>query len=149
MATLLDLDDILTFLPTDKFQNLEIGDGDLVDRAVVDAERIVRAELGAIYTPVTLAGWASPDDTPEYVRSIAGRLAAAFIYRNRFSGDSDNIDPYAQNLYNEALLMIGQIKNGKVNVAEVTDTSTVLPDNRYFLPNDATTGPKFTVGMEF
>ena len=142
---LASLEDINLFLPEDKIE---------VDNAryaplQLDAERIVRGYLAGFFTPAILASWIDPDSTPGLVRSIAGRLVAAFYYRERYSEDSLTDPQYAQNLYNEGIGFLNDILAGKIVLEEV-----VVPESSGhitsadFWPNNSTEGPFFTMTQE-
>ena len=142
---LADLDDINTFLPTDK---LEATDGnDAITRFQVDVDRIIKGNLSSVFTAATLAGWADPATTPVFIRSVAGRLIAAFWYSLRYSEQMPDWDrTYPQRLYNEALAMIEQVRSGTVIIVPGLVPGTQF-DNSYFLPNNDTTPPFFTVDL--
>jgi len=138
--------DVQIHLPVDKLKVEEIPDDK--DDAFEDAERIIRGYLAGVVSTATLDLWATPDDTPDIIRAIAGRFAAAKIYRVRYSEDSLDDPQYAQGLYNDAMAMINAIIAGNLIIDGVTDTTQF--DNTYFTPNDASTDtPKFTMAGRF
>ena len=152
---LASVDDVNTHLPTDKINAGEndpqvISEIDLIE---VDTARYIRSMLYGTFSQVTLAGWDSPANTPETIRGIAGRLIAAKWYSVRYAEDSDE-SSYAQNLYDEALSMIRDIRSGSLVVLDDTltpiDTAggTDLTSDDFW-PNDSTSGPKFTMDREF
>ena len=140
---LASLDDVNMHLPTDK---LEIEQPEL-DLFGLDAERIVRGYLAGVIPATTLALWASPDDTPELIRAIAGRLIAAFYYRERYSEDSLEDPIYAQTKYNEAMALLQGIIDGSITLVDLPDpiltTDRFTADN--FYPNSMDDGPVFTM----
>lgn len=139
------LEDINTHLPNDK---LVLNEGTVTPFSN-DADNVIRAYLSGVYTPLTLAGWDAPDNTPQTVRSIAGRLIAAKYYRERFATDSD-VDPaFAQNLYNEAMGMLMGVKGGSIILPEVTTDTDDQFNRNDFYPNDDAGDPMFSIGMEF
>src|SRR6516165_8256280 len=113
---LASLDDINVHLPEDKIE----VDSARYDDIQLDAERVVRGYLSGYIDPVIMAGWTSPDTTPDLIRAIVGRLCAAFWYRNRYSEDS-LVDPqYALIKYNEAIAMLQMIQAGTMQVDSIT-----------------------------
>lgn len=138
---LANLDDINVHLPDDKLQVV-----DAIDPAFErDAERIIKGYLSGVYTPVILASWSDPDSTPGLIRAIAGRLIAAFYYRQRYSEDSLDDPQYAQLKYNEAMSLIAELRAGTISLEEIpTDSGT----NLMYWPDETTFGPVFTMDME-
>ena len=143
---LVDNSDIQVHLPTDKLDITEIPDD--LDKVKVDVERIIRGYLAGVFTPATLAAWVSPSATPELIRAIGGRLAAALIYRTRYSEDTVDDPEFAQVKYADGMAMLNGIISGALTIEEITtDTATLLnPD--FFWPNNSTADPKFTMDME-
>lgn len=144
---LADLGDINVHLPDDKLE---------VDTAryapyQLDAERIVRGFLAGYITPVILAGWTTPETTPQLIRAIAGRLVAAFYYRERYSEDSLDDPQFAQVKYNEAISWLMAVKEGTLTLEELEEGDIVGGNNLttdMFAPNDDTLpAPFFTMGM--
>ena len=145
MALVTD-EDVQSHLPKDKLKVEGIPD----DRNAIylDAERIVRGYLAGVIDTAVLASWTSPDATPQIVREITGLLAAAQIYRVRFSESSLSDPTYAQELYNEAMAMLQAIIAGNLIIEEVPDTTVF--DSSYFEPNDGSTDPpKFLMSGRF
>jgi hypothetical protein len=139
---IIDDADIQTHLPFDKLKLEEIPDD--VASQKLDAERIIRGYLAGVFEPATLAAWTDPDSTPGQIRAIAGRFAAAHIYRIRYSEDSLDDPEFAQNLYNEAMTMLMMVITGQIVLDDVDDVGAQF-DNTYFFPNDTTDDPKFTM----
>ena len=81
------------------------------------------------------------------IREIAGKIIAAKWYALLVAEDEADGSVFAQNLYNEAIAMLNDIRNGLITVlgvdgeelesSELTQTS--------FWPNDTSPGPSFTV----
>jgi hypothetical protein len=139
-------DDIQIHLPVDKLKLEDVPDS--VTDAVLDAERVIKGRLSGVYAPLTLAAWASPETTPQHIRAIGGRLAAALIYSTRLSGERTDIDFYAQGKYNEAMNMLELVATGQVTLPEVTeiiDTGARLSINHFTALPD----PKFAMDSEF
>lgn len=146
--SLASLDDVNSFLPTDKIEATEGNEE--TDRALLDSERLIRGHLAGVFSPTELASWADPATTPELIRAIAGRLTAAFFYRLRYSEDTFQVPEYAQTLYQEAMDLLMQIKTGDVELEEVTEgTQIQVPGSSFFWPNDTTSPPKFTMDAEY
>lgn len=115
----------------------------------IEATRTVKGQLAGIFSPVTISSWATPATTPDIIRGIAGRLAAAYMYRSIYSEEDTSIPEYAQELYNEAISMLQEIRLGSIIVTDATEEpvdttgSTLLG----FWPNDDS--PVFTMDQEF
>lgn len=146
---LASIEDINGFLP----DMIEITDG--ADRQYqVDANRVVKAQLAGVYTPLILTGWDAPADTPELIRGIAARLVAAKYYAIQFSQEVTNIPAYSQNLYNEAISMLAGIKNGTLVVVDDTNTpiasgGTLDLEITDVTPATSSGDPVFTMAQEF
>jgi hypothetical protein len=137
--------DVQIHLPYDKLKVEAIPD-DLV-KAKVDAERVVRGYLSGVIDATAIATWTTPTATPDIIRAITGRLAAALIYRLRF-GEASLDDPeYAQNKYKEAMDMLIKIISGEITLPG-TDPGTVF-DNTYFQPNSTFADPIFAMGDQY
>jgi len=141
------LDDIKTWLPSDKFKatdgNVEIT---LIE---TDVERTIKGYLSSVFSQATLETWADPDATPAYIRSCAGRLVAAFYYAKKLSEDMPDWDrTYPQRLYDEAMTMLEDVRTGQVTLSEVDEPIGTGLDNSFFYP-DSTTEPKFTMDMRW
>jgi hypothetical protein len=138
------LDDVNVFLGDDKLQALEADD----DSSQVDAERIIKAKLSGTYSPVVLAGWTTPETTPETIRAVAGRLVAALYYARAYSEETVTTPAYSQKLYDEAMMILCKIVDGLISLPEVPDAEQPNTGGRLtgddFLPN-SDTQPKFTM----
>lgn len=116
----------------------------------IEATRIIKGQLAGVFTPSMMLTWADPDNTPELIRSIAGRLTAAYIYKQLYSEETTEIPPYAQDLYNQAIAMLADIRSGAIVVLDVDDEPVTADGVNVlgFWPND-TTVPAFTMDQEF
>lgn len=121
----------------------------------IEATRIVKAKLSGTFPAVILHGWDTPEDTPPIIRSIAGELVAAYLYRALYSEDETVIPEYAQTLYNEAIQMLNDIRDGVLIVLDdndvpITDVVTTTMGTGDFWPNDSTVpGPAFKMGDQW
>ena len=150
MAQLLaDLDDIRVWLPEDK---LPVTDG-TTTRFQVEAYRIIKSQLAGVFTPVTLLSWASPAATPSIIRGVAGRLIAAYLYREAYSEDEPTVPEYAQTLYNEAVAILSAIRAGTMTVVDSSDepveSNSLDMSSDDFYPNNKTPGPYFSMTTEW
>lgn len=141
------LTDIQSWLPSDKVPIDDANSG----KQNIDATRIVKGSLAGMFAPIVIATWVDPDSTPELIRSVTGRLTAAFIYANLTSEeDPGKVSAYAQWLYDGAMLMLAQILAGTLTVIDDngdpvdTQGSGLLS----FFPDDTTT-PEFTMDKLF
>lgn len=143
---IIDDADVQVHLPADKLRVEEIPD-DLA-KVKLDAERIIRGYLAGIVNAAVLALWTTPATTPDTIRAIAGRLAAATIYRLRYGEDSLDDPEFAQVKYAEAMAMLQGVVNGNI-VLDPTNPQQSF-DNTMFFPNgDGTAEPKFTMDSIF
>lgn len=146
---LADLEDVNGFLP----DLIEMNDGS--DRQYqIDAQRVIKSQLAGMFTPLVLTGWDTPAHTPELIRGIAGRLIAAKFYSIQFSQETTEVPRFAQNLYNEAISMLADIKRGTLIVVDsnnepIDSGGTLDLSSDDLFPNDAATGPVFTMAQEF
>lgn len=152
---LASVDDINTHLPTDKLDagaTTPASVEDDINLYEIDAARFIRSMLSGTFTAVQLATWVSPAATPELIRSVAGRLIAAKYYSVRYAEDSDTSN-YAQQLYNQAVNIIMDIRNGSQVVVDITDTPIDVIGAGFtaddFYPNDSAPGPVFTMAKDF
>lgn len=137
------LSDVRTHLPDDKTQ-IQDGEDDLLQ---IDAKRLIDARLAGTLTTEVMALWITPTATPPIIREIAGKLIAAKYYATLVSEDEPDGSAFAQNLYNEAIATINDIRNGTLVVLdadgnELDNTGLVEAS---FWPNDSTTPSSFTV----
>jgi len=146
-VAIIDDADIQVQLPVDKLQVEEIPD-DLI-KVKEDTERIIRGYLAGVYTPATLASWTTPALTPDLIRAIGGRLAAALIYRTRYSEDSLDDPQFAQFKYNEAMRMLQGVIDGTLVLEDVPADSATQFSNEFFYPTNEADDPKFTMDAVF
>jgi hypothetical protein len=140
------IDDANLHLPIDKV----VVDTAEFDETQLDAERIVRGYLANYYPATTMSLWVDPENTPGLIRSITGRLMAAFVYRKRYSEDSLDDPEYAQNKYNEAISLLQGIQNSTIVVEGVEEPTTDRLTSADFWPNSTTVpGPFFKIGDPF
>lgn len=147
---LASLADINVHLPDDKAKMQDSDDNELQ----VDVARYIRSLLSGFFSAATLVSWNSPDNTPELIRGIAGRLIASKYYATLYSEDVDDVSKFAQWLYNQANAMIDQIRTGSMIILDVNDTPipieggiSLTADD--FWPNDSSGGAKFTMEKVF
>lgn len=142
---LASLSDINAHLPP----NVQISNN-VDDSLQVDAQRLIRGQLVSIFSGTILNSWDTPDNTPELIRSIAGRLIASKYYANLVSGQvPDEMAAFAVSLYNEAISMLADIKSGVLLVvgtdgnplSQDTIGSDITSDM-----NPLTGSPVFTMG---
>lgn len=149
MAEILaSLDDINAHLPQDKLQ----ATTPKVELLQLDAVRIVKGALASVFSATTLAGWDVPEDTPERIRAIAGRLIAAKLYAKAYSEDVVELPEYAQWLYDQAMADLNGVASGAIVLIEVTETVNTgsrLTDDFFFPNGDGTAEPKFTMDARF
>lgn len=142
---LADLEDIQKHLPNHK---VDVGDSDTSDWQI-EANRIVKSKLSGVFSPVTLHSWNSPANTPALIRSVAGELIAAYLYRSLYSEDEASVPEYAQTLYNEAIALLDGIREGSVVVLDdndepiVTMSGGLIPDATWSYPDGSAPGPYF------
>lgn len=137
--------DIQAWLAEDK---IDVTDA-LAAKPNIEARRTIFGQLSGVFTAVTLHSWTTPDATPEIIRGIAGRLAAAQIYAVRYSSEDVAVPGYAQWLYDQAIMLLQGIRTGATVVVDsnqdpIGDAVAVLS----FFPDD-TTLPVFTMGKVF
>lgn len=146
---LASLEDINTHLPA----NVKATDS--LTEIQIDALRLIRGQLTAIFTPAILSSWDVPANTPELIRGIAGRLIASKYYSVLVSQQyADELPGYSVTLYSQAISMLSDIKSGALvvvdedgNVVSGTDIGSD-PQGDVF-PNDSTAGPYFEMGTVF
>lgn len=142
---LVSIADVQTWLQEDK---LPVDDANM-QKPAIDAERIIRSQLSGLFTTTVMSGWDSPANTPDLIRSIAGRLTAAYLYRAIYSEEGTSVPEYATELYNEALMMLNSVVSGNLTVVDsggnpIDTTGTNLLG---FAPND--NAPQFTMDQVF
>lgn len=142
------LEDVNVWLDN-KVRMYDSDDNDLQ----IEATRIIKSTLAGVFTPTVLFAWDTPDNTPELIRGVAGRLIAAYWYKNKYSEDDTDIPAYAQSLYDEAIRMLVDIRSGVLTVLDEDGNpiaeSGLETNETWFWPNNTTIGPVFTMEMEF
>lgn len=150
MAQLLaSLNDVNTWLPDDKLEANEANSSKLQ----IEAWRLIRGQLASSFLPTTLAGWTSPTTTPDQVRSVAGKLIAAYLYRAAYAEETAEVPKYAQQLYNEAVADLIKMRTGEIVILDVNDNPIEVNQQSMssadFFPNNTTDGPYFTMADRF
>lgn len=146
---LASLDDVRKWIANDKLPVDDVNSTGFE----IEATRIIKSSLSGVFSATTLHSWDEPENTPSIIRSIAGELIAAYMYRNAYSEDDTTVPEYAQTLYNEAIGLLKEIRDGTLVVLGVDDTPVeanalaASPDD--FYPNDSAPGPYFKIDMEF
>lgn len=139
--------DIQAWLQSDKI----LVDDANSEKPNIEATRIVKGQLAGMFSPVVIASWADPDSTPEIIRSVTGRLTAAFMHAVVYSEESDReISAYSQWLYDGAMAILSQILAGTITVVDGggNPIDTTGEGLLSFFPDDTTT-PMFTIGQIF
>jgi hypothetical protein len=143
---LVDNTDIQVHLPVDKLEVEQVPDSVL--EVQLDVERVIKGYLSGTFSPSTLAAWATPEETPEYIRACGGRLAAAFLYRLRLAQDFPDDADYARLKYEEAMAMLESVRIGTVTLPEVdedVDTGGHLTLGHFVVGSE----PVFTMDSQF
>ena len=145
---LASVEDVRRWISEDK---LPVDTADIASFQI-EVERTIKAMLSGIFTPAQLQVWADSATTPDLIQSIAGKLIAAYVYREAYSEDQASIPEYAQELYQEAVNQLTGIRSGALTVLDenyvpVTSTEPLTSLDMY--PNDAAEGPKFTMDRRF
>ena len=147
---LADVSDVTTYLPVDRIPT----DSSDITGYQLSVERIIKGYLVGIFSASTMAAWDSPTNTPQIIREVAARMIAGYRYRDRTSEETPGAiedQSYGQRLYNEAMMMLNDIRTGNLDVILV-DNSGVLDNtstsNISGFPDDTTT-PTFTMGATF
>ncbi len=143
---LASLDDVRTHIPPDKF---EVTDGNVeIQLYQTDVERVIKGYLSSVFSATTIAAWADPTSTPALIRACAGRLVAAFYYAKRLSEDIPDWDKtYPQRLYNDAIMLLEDIRIGQATLPEVTEVPGTQFDTSFFSPTSG--DPKFSMEMRW
>lgn len=153
MEILASLDDINANLPSQTdpggLSNAVI-EADAVNTGLlqVSIARVVRGYLSQIASSAVLMSWDSPDNTPDIIREVAGKLIAAGVYFNSASRTSLAMEErsFAQLKYDEAMAILNKIISGEISLGlESTVSNTSLNELDYFPVDD--TDRAFTVGM--
>lgn len=140
--------DIQVHLPADKFDIVLDDYPDDLTKVKLDVERVVKGRLSGTFAPLTLADWSVAESTPELIRAIGGRLAAALLYSLRLAEDYPEQADYARRKYREGIDMLEGVAEGAYTLPEVTEvvnTGRRLTQNNFVaLPE-----PKFAMDSEF
>lgn len=131
-------------------------DGTTVDIPYQDsAERIIRGYLAGHVEPIEIASWNTPAHTPELVREVAGRLVAAFYYRKFYSEDVNEVSPYAQALYDEAIMMLNKIISGELTIVNLDndlvdlEAGSSLTQDHFYPTEEQADERKFGMDLTF
>lgn len=124
------------------------------DLIQISISRIIRGYLARIYDTALLAGWSTPDTTPDIIREIAGMLIASQLYIDKISGQEFTVydQHYAQILYNRAMQMLQMIVDGSLVVTDPITGEPIEPtagesmSETDFWPNSPL-DRAFTMGM--
>ena len=139
------LDDTNAHLPVEQGK-AQIMDGQ-DDLLQIDAYRLIRGRLSGTFDLSVINTWVSPATTPEQIRQIAGKIIAAKWYALLVAEDEPDGSTFAQNLYNEAIAALNDIRNGTLTVigvdGEELENSALIESS--FWPNDTSPGPSFTI----
>lgn len=142
-------EDVNGFLPDDKLEATDANSSSFQ----VDAVQLIRGQLASSFTPTILVSWNSPANTPKLIRQIAARLIAAQIYKRTYSEERSQLPEYAQDLYDQAIEMLTEIRSG--NLLVLDDNGNPIGDDALSLgagdvwPNNDTEGPFFTMTQKF
>jgi hypothetical protein len=139
--------DIQSWLRQDKILVDDANSG----KPNIDATRIVKGQLAGLFEPIVIASWDGPDNTPELIRGVTGRLTAAFMHASIYSEESDReISAYSQWLYDGAMFILAQILAGTMTVVDVDENpvDTTGAGLLSFFPDDSVL-PVFTMDKEF
>jgi len=138
------LSDVNVHLPADKLQAQDAE----IPELNVDVQRLIRARLAGTFDSDIIDLWTTPGLTPELIRGIAGKLVAAKFYAKLVAEDEADGSLFAQQLYNEAIAELNEIRNGMVTVIDVVGNE-ISNDNlttASFWPNNTTDPPSFSIG---
>jgi len=145
------LTDVNVHLPIDKAQAQDAEIPDLV----IDAERLIRARLASIVEYSIMSAWdveALPTSTcPELIREITGKLVAAKFYANLVAEDEADGSEFAQTLYNDAINMLNELREGTLTLIDVDglEVTTSNLDVTDFWPNNTTQESFFKVADQW
>ena len=150
---LASLDDINAELPSESPEAVAAATDDNTDLLQISVARVVRGYLSNTFSREVLMTWDTPDNTPEIIRVIAGKLIASQHYFNQTAKTSLVIDPdsFAQKRYDEAMALLQGIVDGSIIVelpgnGTLPPNVTVLSDLDFFPIDD--TDRAFTLGMD-
>lgn len=137
------LSDVNKHLPDDKAQAM---DSEITDLSI-EADRLVRTRIGSVVDLTTMSLWLDPASTPEIISTISGLLIAAQFYAKLVAEDEADGSAYAQNLYDQAMALLMDIRNGDAIIIGVdgTEVDTDILSGTSFWPNATTQEPFFKV----
>lgn len=150
MAEILaSLDDINAELPATGSNTTVVADDDNTSLLQISIARVVRGYLSRVIDTATLVLWASPETTPELVRTIAGKLIAAQLFFNETAKSSLTIEDnsFAQKRYDEAIALLNDIISGEIILEDIVINPVEDLTTLDFFPTDAT-DRAFRMGME-
>jgi hypothetical protein len=145
---LASVEDVRRWIAEDKLQVDEAN----VQPFQIEAERLIKATLSGVFSATVLVTWVDPDTTPPLISSIAGKLIAAYIYREAYSEDESTVPPYAQSLYSEAVNDLMNVRRGTLVLIDADDVVITNEDQTTsadFYPNDTAPEPKFSMEKSF
>lgn len=140
------LTDVNKHLPDDKFY---AQDADIINPGIY-ADRLIRSRLGGIVDPAVIALWVDPTTTPEIIREVSGLLVAAKLYAESAAEDEADGSAYAQDLYNQAIGILDEIREGIsviIGVDQIQIDTTTIEGS--FWPNNTTQEPFFAVADQW
>lgn len=140
------LTDVNKHYPDDKFI---VGDADITSPGIY-ADRLIRARLGGIVDVDIIATWVDPDSTPEIIREVSGLLVAAKLYAESAAEDEADGSAYAQSLYDEAIRILDEIREGVsviIGVDQLPIDTTSIEGS--FWPDNTTQPSFFTVADQW
>lgn len=118
------------------------------------AERTIRAYLSGRVSSTAMNEWINPGATPEYIRELAAKLAAALRFRRLsvIDAGASGVSAYAQQLYDEAIASLTALQTGVIDLVEIgilDQNPTAELTDQNFWPNDstATAAPDGTPGV--
>lgn len=143
------VDDIKAYLPAPD-QNVVTPDNVNIQLIELSVERIIRGYLSGVLTTATMAGWTTPENTPEIIREVAALLIASQLYINQVAASTTNVElrHYGQLLYDRAVLYLQGIVAGTIVIEDVPVVAPSLMSDADFWPVDDT-DRAFTMGQQF
>lgn len=144
MADLASLNDVQTHLEEAR---IRVDDTD-IELLQLEVSRTIKGMLSNTFSATTLAAWDEPANTPEMIRSIAGRLIAARHYIKKLSEEQVDVPEYGQWLYDNAMLDLNGVINGSlilVEVEEEVNTGGQFREDNIGIFAE----PKFTMDAEY
>jgi hypothetical protein len=96
-------------------------------------DQIEEEVLDQISSSYDTSGWIDNTNTPKIVRTAIAKMYASWVYNRQYSEDTDQGNPYAQKLLDNATMVISGIIDGTVDIPGIPD----IAGNPSFYPNDA------------